>query len=88
MPPVVYVIVVKTGMQAHAHTRSLSRAHTHVHTHSSFPILLLLLFEGKWRDLSLWLVITPEIREHTLLCNCSDDKKRQKKPNKRNSGCG
>lgn len=79
MPPVVYVIVVKTGMQAHAHTRSLSRAHTHVHTHSSFPILLLLLFEGKWRDLSLWLVITPEIREHTLLCNCSDDKKNPKK---------
>lgn len=79
MPPVVYVIVVKTGMQAHAHTRSLSRAHTHVHTHSSFPILLLLLFEGKWRHLSLWLVITPEIREHTLLCNCSDDKKKDKK---------
>lgn len=35
MPPVVYVIVVKTGMQAHAHTRSLSRAHTHVHTHTA-----------------------------------------------------
>lgn len=67
MPPVVYIIVGKTGRSARAHTN----------THQPQLPDSLARTEGKWRDLSLWLVITSKIREHTLLCNCSGDRKKQ-----------
>lgn len=65
MLPVVYIIVGKTGRSARTHTN----------THQPQLPDSLAPTEGKWRDLSLWLVITSKIREHTLLCNCSVDRK-------------